>query len=240
MAENRTYLVVVAHPDDCELTCAGAVARFVTQGDTGVLLVATGGGRGGRDPGSVEEVIAATRRHEQQDAAAVIGFQEVVWLGFTDGELQNDLLLRGALVEHVRRVRPDVAIFMDPLTVIYRDSYVNHSDHRALGMALLDALYPQASNAGYFPEHITRGLTPHKVPEILLAQTERPNFWVDVSNTLDVRFDALRCHRSQMRLWPDGGEAIIQQQRAFATDLGAQYGVQYAEEFRRVVVNPLA
>jgi hypothetical protein len=43
-----------------------------------------------------------------------------------------------------------------------------------------------------------------------------------------------------MRLWPEQGEAIIRQLRELAAVLGLEHGVGYAEEFRRVVVNPLA
>src|SRR5206468_2169389 len=97
-------------------------------------------------------------------------------------------------VEQIRRVRPDAAIVIDPLTVILRNSYVNHRDHRMLGIATIDALYPEASNAGYFPEQLDRGLEIHKVPELLLTGTDSPNYWVDVTDTIDVRFQALRCH----------------------------------------------
>lgn len=235
----RTILVVVAHPDDCELTCAGSVARWVREGDRAVLLVAADGARGGKYTGQNEAEMAEVRGREQQEAAKVIGFSEVVSLGFPDGKLQDDEALRGALVEQIRRIRPDIAVAMDPLTVVFRNSYVNHRDHRMLGMALLDALYPAASNAGYFPEQLDRGLDLHKVPELLLVQTDAPNFWVDVTETIETRFQALRSHRSQIRLWPENGEAIIRQQHEYAEVVGAEHGFQYAEAFRRIVVNPL-
>lgn len=240
MTDTRRMLVAVAHPDDCELTCGGTVRRWVIEGGEAVLLLATNGARGGKFVDADADIVGDTRRREQHEAADVLGFSEVVQLDFTDGELQNAEDVRRQLVRHIRRVKPHVAVFMDPTTVIYRDYYVNHTDHRALGMAMLDAMYPSASNAGYFPEQIGEGLEPYKVPETLLAQSDQPNYWVDVSDTLDVRFEALRCHRSQMRLWPDNGEAVIEQQRAVALALGLQHGARYAEEFRRVVVNPLA
>lgn len=236
----RTILVIVAHPDDCELTCAGAVARWIQQGDRAVLLVATDGARGGKLPGSVAERVVRERREEQRAAADVLGIEEVLFLGFPDGELRDDVELRGALVEQIRRLKPDVVVLPDPLTVIYHSYYVNHRDHRMLGIAALDAMYPEASNAGYFPDQLEAGLEIHKVPEVLLAQTEAPNYWVDVSETLDTRFDALRRHRSQIALWPENGEAVIRQQRELAGLIGLDHGVQYAEEYRRVVVNPLA
>lgn len=236
----RTILVIAAHPDDCELSCGGAVARWVREGDTAVLLIATDGARGGKYADAEAAEVLKARRQEQLDAASVIGFEDSVFLGFPDGDLVDDERLRGALVEQIRRIRPDAVVMLDPLTVIYRNFYVNHRDHRMLGMAALDAMYPEASNAGYFPEQLERGLEIYKVPEVLLATTDRPNYWVDVSDTIDVRFEALRSHRSQMKLWPDNGEAVIAQQREMARLIGMQHGMTYAEEYRRVVVNPLS
>lgn len=238
--EERTILVVVAHPDDCELTCAGSIARWVRDGDRAILVVAADGARGAKYPGEEPTSVAMQRRQEQEEAARIIGFTKVEFLGFPDGELADGAPLRSALVEQIRRYHPEVALTMDPLTVIFRNSYVNHRDHRILGIALLDALYPEASNAGYFPEQLEHGLSIHKVPELLLAQTERPNYWVDVSGTLDIRFDALRCHRSQIRLWPENGEAVMREQREYAAMLGVEHGARYVEAFWRVVVNPLA
>ncbi len=215
------------------------MVRWSRAGDRVVLVIAADGARGGKFSNASPSV-ARERRIEQECAGTVLGVSEIVYLDFPDGDLEDDRALRGALVEQIRRVRPDVAVIMDPLTVIYRNAYVNHRDHRILGMAMLDALYPEASNAGYFPEQLASGLELHKVPELLLTQSDRPNFWVDVSETLEVRFDALRCHQSQVALWPEHGEAVIRQQRELAAVLGVEHGMGYAEEFRRVVVNPLS
>lgn len=235
----RLILAIMAHPDDCELSCAGAIARWVREDDRAVLLLATDGARGAKYEGSQQADVARERRQEQLEAANIIGFQDVLFLGFQDGDLTDDWPLRGALVERIRRLKPDVVVMLDPLTVIYRNQYVNHRDHRMLGMAALDAMYPEASNAAYFPEQLREGLDLHKVPEFLLANTDQPNHWVDVTDTLELRFEALRAHRSQMKLWPDGGDAVIDQQRVAAAAAGLGHGVRYAEEYRRVVVNPL-
>jgi LmbE family N-acetylglucosaminyl deacetylase len=235
---DRMILAIMAHPDDCELSCAGAIARWIREGDRAVLLLATDGARGSKYD-AANDAIAQTRREEQRSAAAVIGFDDVVFLGFTDGELSDDMPLREALVGQIRRLRPDVVVMIDPLTVIHRNSYVNHRDHRVLGLAALDAMYPEASNAGYFPQQIESGLSLHKVPEFLLATTDSPNFWIDVTDTIDVRFDALHHHKSQMKLWPDNGWAVVQEQKDYARVIGVEHGMGYAEEYRRIVVNPL-
>lgn len=236
----RTALVVVAHPDDAELSCGGTVVRWVEQGWSAYLVVATDGARGGKEIGSDFAIVMKERQAEQRQAADVLGFKDVIHLRFPDGELEENADLRGALVEQIRRLQPERVITLDPLTVILQNSYVNHRDHRILGMALLDAMYPEASNAGFFPEQIEQGLQPHKVTETWLANTEAPNWWVDVSSTLERRFEALRRHASQIRLWPDNGEGVIREQRRTAELAGLRYGVRYAEEYRRVIVNPLS
>ncbi len=236
----RTVLAIMAHPDDAELTCGGTIVRWVRDGARAILVVASDGARGGKLVGADAQGMARTRQAEQEAAARVLGFDQVVHLNFADGDLVDDDALRGALVEQVRRFRPDAVIVMDPLTVIQHNSYVNHRDHRMLGMATLDALYPEASNAFYFSEQIESGLQPHKVPELLLVNTDQPNYWVDVSDTLETRFNALRCHHSQIRLWPDNGEAIVRRQRELAALTGLEHGMIYAEAFRRVVVDPLS
>ncbi len=235
----RTILVIVPHPDDAELSCDASVARWIREGDRAVLAVATGGSLGAKLSSEPERMVEE-RAAEQLAAARVIGYEDVLFLGFRDGELEDDAALRKALVREIRRIRPDLVILLDPLTVIYRNSYVNHRDHRMLGMAALDAMYPEASNAGYFPDALGDGLELHKVPEVLLATTDSPNYWVDVGDTLDLRFDALRQHASQLRLWPENGEGVIREQRELAAVIGREHGMEYAEAFRRVVVNPLS
>lgn len=236
---DRTILVIMPHADDAELTCDGSVARWVREGDRAILLIATDGARGAKFTSDPERMMRE-RKEEQLAAAGVIGYEEVRFLGFPDGDLEDNVALRRALVREIRRIRPHAVVLLDPLTVIHRNSYVNHRDHRMLGMAALDAMYPEASNAGYFPEDLGGDLQLHKVPEVLLAATDSPNYWVDVTDTLEIRFDALRKHAGQVGLWPEDGEGVIREQREVAAVIGREHGMVYAEEFRRVVVNPLS
>jgi LmbE family N-acetylglucosaminyl deacetylase len=235
----RRILALGTHPDDVELTCGASIARWIAEGDTTILIVGTDGSRGGKEGSSISDRTSRVRREEQLEAAAVIGFEDVVFLGLEDGAVEDSLELRGALVEQIRAFRPDVAIGPDPTVVVYRNTYVNHRDHRMLGMAFLDALYPQANNPAYFPEQLAKGLRTHNVPELLLYVTENPNHWVDVSDTLERRFEALRRHSSQMEQWPQKGEELIEQQRERAATLGAARGMRFAEEFRRILSDQL-
>jgi LmbE family N-acetylglucosaminyl deacetylase len=236
----RRILALSTHPDDVELTCGASIARWVAEGDAAFLIVGTDGSRGGKEGASVSDQTSRVRRQEQLEAAALMGIEDVVFLGLEDGAVEDSRELRALLVEQIRTFRPDVAIATDPTTLIYHDSYVNHRDHRMLGTAFLDALYPEASNAAYFPEQLANGLRVHKVPELLLYVTESPNYWVDVSETLDKRFEALRCHASQMQQWPQKGEELIEQQRRRAASIGAAQRMGFAEEFRRILADQLS
>jgi hypothetical protein len=81
-----------------------------------------------------------------------------------------------------------------------------------------------------FPEQIEGGLEPHRVRQILVAASQNADTWIDISETLELKLDALRQHVSQ---W-DGRrdlEAVI---RGWAADNGAQAGLPAAEVFLRI------
>ncbi len=75
---------------------------------------------------------------------------------------------------------------------------VSHPDHRAVGSAALDAVYPDARNPFAFPELREReGLAPWKVREVWLAGSPSPTHFVDVTATFSRKIAALRAHESQ-------------------------------------------
>ena len=79
-------------------------------------------------------------------------------------------------------------------------SYVRlgHNDHRAAGQATLDAIHPRAAVRSYYPELAEQGLAPWLVREVWLFDTYRPDHFVDVSHTRELKHAALRCHVSQL------------------------------------------
>src|SRR6185369_4911730 len=131
----------------------------------------------------------------------------------------------------IRRVKPDVVITMDP-SVLYvaERGIVNHPDHRAAGQAALDAAYPLARDHLSFPELLEEGLQPHKTPTLLLVNFEKPNYYVDIADTLQTKLDALCTHASQISD-PEGASALV---RSWAEAAGNTAGVRYAEGFVRI------
>ncbi len=226
-------MVIVAHPDDADFGPAATVARWVRGGTVAHLVCCTSGDAGADDARTDPLELAALREREQRAAAAHVGYGEVTFLHRPDGALANDLALREQLVRLIRRFRPDAVATFDPTVVIHADGHVQHTDHREAAMAAVDAVYPAARNAMAFPNLVLHeGLDPHAVGRLYLFWTDRPNAWVDVTDTLDVKILALREHASQLRTPAELEERI----RAWATDEGARFGVSAAESFRVVQI----
>ncbi|MBC7261936.1 MAG: PIG-L family deacetylase [Chloroflexi bacterium] len=224
-------MVITAHPDDAEFTVAGTVARWVKEGWPVVYVICTDGSRGSNDPGMPPERMSPIRHAEQLEAARILGVQTVVFLDYEDGTLQPTLELRRDLTRLIRRYKPDIVICSDPTRYFHRDMYVNHPDHRAAGEAALYAIFPSAVTRFIFPELLEEGLEPHKVGEIYLYGSAEPNIWIDITDTIELKVAALKAHRSQVD--PEYAEIRI---REWNGQVGRQYGVSYAEEFRRIIL----
>lgn len=222
-------LVIVAHPDDADFGVAATVAGWVRAGTVARLVCCTSGDAGADDARTDPAQLARLREAEQRAAAAIVGYEAVDFLHRPDGALDNDLALREQLVRIIRTFRPDAVLTMDPTVLIHERGFVQHVDHRMAGVAALDAVYPAARNAMAFPHLVLReGLEPHNVDALYLFFGDRPNAFVDVTSTLEVKIAALREHASQLRR-PEELEKDI---RDWARESGQKLGVAAAEAFR--------
>ena len=177
--------------------------------------------------------LALEREAEQRAAAEIVGFAGITFLHQPDGALANDLALREQLVREIRTFKPDAVLATDPETVIYKDGGVNHTDHRAAGIAAVDAVYPAARNPMAFPHLARSGLAAHRVRRLYLFWSERANAWVDTSATIDRKLRALECHASQIQDMAGLHERI----RKWAGEEGARIGAAAAEALRVVVID---
>src|SRR4030042_1981270 len=107
-------LAVAAHPDDAEFGAGATLARWAAAGARISILVITDGSKGSWDPHVTGADLVAIRRREQEQAAAVLGAGQVLFLDHRDGELEYSLALRGEICEWIRRLRPDVVLGHDP------------------------------------------------------------------------------------------------------------------------------
>jgi LmbE family N-acetylglucosaminyl deacetylase len=225
----QRVLNIIAHPDDGEFVCAGSVALWADQGAYVAYVVVTDGGAGSNDPGCDLAELVRTREAEQRAACALLGVQEVIFLGYPDGTLTPSLELRRDLTRVIRQVRPDRVICGDPSAFIHGGNYINHPDHRAAAEAGLYAIFPSAGTRPIFPELLAEGLEPHQVRDVyLVSDPAHTDGYVDITTTMERKIEALRCHKSQVD--PGDGKWL----RDWAAESGKPAGLQYAEGFRVV------
>jgi bacillithiol biosynthesis deacetylase BshB1 len=214
-------LAIVAHRDDAELLCAGALIASADRGRrTGVLDLAAGeaGTRGS----------AALRGEESERASAIMGLAVRETLGLPDAALVNTPETRAQLARAIRRLRPQV--------VIAPALQGRHPDHHVAAQLVRDACFI-AGIAKVAPE-----LPPHRPRKVLHAISYRedhvkPTFVVDVSAQFERKLEAIRCYASQFdglvqagEVYPNG-EPLYDIVRHHAAHYGSLIRARYGEPY---------
>jgi LmbE family N-acetylglucosaminyl deacetylase len=225
-------LVVLAHPDDPEFFCGGTIARWAAAGKEITYCLLTRGDKGSDNNHRSTQELAEVREAEQRAAAEVLGVRDVMFLNEMDGYVLPTLDLRRDIVRVIRQVKPQVVVTCDPTNFFPSNSYINHADHRAAGQATLDAVYPAARSALYFPELSEKeGLDPHKVDEVYVSGAQHPSITVDITSFFEQKLAALSEHRSQIK---DVG-ALEERLRSRMLDPESpQDDPRYIERFRHI------
>lgn len=226
-------LVITAHPDDAEVHAGGTLARWVEEGRQVHSAIVTGGDKGHNDPSMTPGRVVALRQAEQRAAAALLGVRRVTYLGYGDGELAwAGPRLAEDVTRLIRQERPDVVLTHDPYAGPPRyATYQLHPDHRALGFAVIEAVYFRAPGHLYYPEQIAAGLGPHRAGELFLMMGDHVDHFVDITTTFERKVAAVRAHASQWGTHPDL-EGFL---RRRAETIGAAQGIALAEAFKRLV-----
>ncbi|MBI5967039.1 MAG: PIG-L family deacetylase [Deltaproteobacteria bacterium] len=223
---NEKVMIVIAHPDDAEGNCGGTTARWAREGKIIHYLVLTNGDKGSDDLSMTSEKLARIREQEQEAAAKILGVSGITFLRIPDGELEISPGLRRGITRLFRFHQPAIILTHDPWK-----PYQLHPDHRAAGFLTLDAIIAARDHL-YYPDQLARGLNPCRVKEILLFGTDSPDFWVDISNTFELKLEAVHCHRSQGLTAAEVQERI----RNRALEVGKAKGYLYAEAFKKIVL----
>ena len=224
----KIALAIAAHPDDADFGCAGTAHLWSQQGWEFYYLVCTDGSKGTEDPSLTADRLVPMRQREQRAAAEMLGVKDVFFLdGYVDGELTHSRQLLGDVVRVIRQVKPYAVFTHDATQLFHRNSFVNHSDHRAAGLIAVDAVYPSARDRLNFPEQIDdEGLEPHKVKEIFIWGSDEPEFIVDITDVVETKIQALLRHTSQ---FGEGTEFLEFVRKRWKGEDG-----RYTERFRRV------
>lgn len=221
---NQTVLVVAAHPDDEILGCGGTMVRHAQAGDS-VHVVIMAEGVTSRSPARDLDTHQHQLRHLAdiaREANRLLGAASVTLHGLPDNRMDSvDRLDVTKLVEaELARLRPAIV-------------YTHHVgdlniDHRVVHDSVVTACRP-------LPNSCVRTLAFFEVPSSTEWQLPTsgavfaPNWFIDISETLAIKLEALRVYRDEMRPWPHprSPEAV----EHLARWRGATSGIQAAEAF---------
>ena len=197
-----TVVAVHAHPDDTDVAAGGTIALLADAGVRVVYVIVTDGSVGGWDLELPRSEIVALRVIEQENAAAKLGVQQLVWLQQPDGAIFDTVALRSQIVEVLRREQPELVITHTPDR--NRHSVAgSHPDHLAVGAATLAAVYPDARNPFQHVSQLQGGLEPWAVPAVWLTGDATATRIVEIDSVLERKLAAVRAHVSQNP--PDDG-----------------------------------
>jgi len=219
-------LGVGAHPDDLDFSSAGTFAKWVMEGNNCYYLICTDGRKGSDDREISESGLVAARRGEQQEAGRILGLKDIFFLGHHDTELEPSLEIKKEITRYIRMIKPEIVVGLDP-AFLYSENlgFINHTDHRAAGLATMDAVYPLSRDRLTFPELEQEGLKPHKVSQLYLVRFESPKVAVDVSETMEIKLKVANAHKTQVS--KEAIKLVIKR----AEYLGKLFGFKYAEGF---------
>jgi len=227
---NGRVMFVAAHSDDPDFLAGGTIARLAKEGREITYVIVTNGNKGSSDRGVTSEQLAPIRAEEQRRAARVLGVERVEFLGCEDGEVEDTRILRRDITREIRRWRPELIITLNP-----HRTYTNfpgwHRDHRITGRVVLDCVYPLARDHLSFPELLPE-YEPHKVREVYLNQWEQPRLVIDITDTMELKLEAIRCHASQVGDF----KTVEARMRNRAAALGKEKGYLFAEGFDHITV----
>jgi LmbE family N-acetylglucosaminyl deacetylase len=248
---DKVILLLVAHADDTEFFAGGTIAKFASEGWEVFEAIATDNQRGSFEVPA--QALSKQSEAEALAAARVLGKKDVIFLRYPDGMLRDYKLnkLREQFIRLIRTYKPRIVFTFDPWA-----PFEPHPDHQMVQQAAVEAV-GFSHSPKFYPEHFRKGLQPHLVPEIyyFAKANVHANKFVDITDFIDKKIEALCAHDSQMKLTIDEMKlALLANQvapktaagldrnnyrgvielmaRLYAEGIGKKAGFKYGEEFR--------
>ncbi len=212
----KKALFIQPHPDDNQIGAGGLMALLVDQGAKVYELTVTD------DRHIGEQTEPTIRQRETLDCQAFLGLENAGFLGFRDKTQESVESLSLAILEVIRKVKPDAVFTVDPNL-----ASECHSDHIKVGNAVKFAVMDAPFD--FFPYKQKDDATKNEswtVPILAFYYTDQPNKKVDISKYIDKKMESIKCHKSQV----DSKLLYFIKELAKITAKGTKY--KYAESFR--------
>ena len=225
-------LIFAPHPADPDFGIGGTAAKWIREGKQVVYVICTDGKTGTSDPNILPEEMKKIREEEQTKSAAMLGISKVIFLGYPDLGLEEETPgLKKDILKLILTYRPWIVATCDP----HNRKYMSNPDHRVLGMAVMDVVWPMCLAPNSYRDLIVEGLRMHKVQEMLLWETIEPTQYNDISDTYDLKMKAIQSHQTQ--IGPDGNAPdFLDMLEDMARTAGKAIGAAWGEAFHQIDV----
>lgn len=221
---NERILIVAAHPDDEVLGCGGTIAKHSAAGDIVQILIVAEGvtSRGQSDDRQSEGLKLRSLMHASERAAVILGAQKPIFLGLPDNRM--DSMDRLDIIKEIEAVIDRYC----PSRIYTHHAGDLNVDHRRVHEAVVTATRPTPGcKVGTILTFEVQSSTEWQSPAS--GPSFRPSFYVDISDHLKQKLDALKVYDMEMREWP---HARSLKAAEFNTRLrGSQIGRDAAEAF---------
>lgn len=205
----KKVLAMSAHPDDMELEAGGTIAKLAKKGYEIYMLILSSGGY---IDSSGRQYSDAQLQSEAKKASEILGVKEVIFFNYNTTDIPTGGKIIGRVDKLVDKLQPDVFISHHP--------FDSHQDHKAAAEIMF-----AVSRQGRVKNVISGSPLPYR-PNVFAF---RPQFFVDITDTLEAKLNAIRAYKSQYEKF--GGEELIERVKAMAKTYGWAVGCEYAECF---------
>ncbi len=183
----KHILFVQPHPDDNEIGAGGIIALCHEKGIK-LSYLTVSKGKGGSATLSSHELVKI-RQNELKEAGKVLGVENFIQLDLKESHYPDEKELVIKIVDVLRQVKADCVITIDPYL-----KYEAHPTHRKVGQAVLDACLMSSNRHFPLPDQDNH---PYPIQAVGFYASAHPNSVIDISSTVDLKYQAIQKHRSQ-------------------------------------------
>ncbi|KAI9135237.1 PIG-L deacetylase family protein [Acaryochloris sp. CCMEE 5410] len=220
----KSILVIAAHPDDEILGCAGTIAKHIKAGDQVNTLILSEGVTSRaviRDREKAQDELSVLA-HAAHKAGEILGVTSTKLEGFPDNRMDSCDLL-----DVVKSIETSIHTFLPEIIYTHHGGDLN-IDHRVIHEAVMTACRP-------LPGQSVKSILFFEIPSStewqlpFSAPTFTPNWYVNISDTLHLKLEALMAYESEMREWPH--PRSLKAVEYLSRWRGTNVGVEAAEAF---------
>jgi len=215
-------LIVAAHPDDDILGCGGLISRLSSMGEL-IRVIFIAEGTTCRYENITDEVKNEIESRNQcgVNALKILGVSDYKFYNFPCGRLDSE-----PIIDIAKLIEKEIKEYK-PKSILTHSQNDVHNDHKVVNQAVIQATRP------------INNLVKNLISFEILSSTEwkysdvfKPNFFVDISDSLSKKLEAMSCYSSEQPSSPHPRSNNII--TSLASIRGSQSGVTFAEGFEIV------